>query len=355
MTAAAPSHRSIVVFAASAGVAALTLYLLVVGQDIVMPFVLAIFLAYLILAAAHALQRIPLGKRRLPGGVSLALAVVALIGLIGLLVQIVAGNISAVVEAAPGYQDRLQAMLTQVNAWIAAAIGQERPISLATLASELDLRAIVGRFVGAFQSIAGATVQIVAYVFFLLLEHRTLDRKIKALFPESEREQTVRATIAKIGGRIETYVLIKTFVSFLTGLASYIVLTIAGIDFAAFWALLIFVLNFIPYVGTPIGIAFPVLLALLQFDTLVTPVIVLGCLIGVQMVVENGLEPKLMGNSLNLSPVFMILSLSVWGALWGITGMILAVPIMVMLMITCAQFPSTRGLAILMSESGNPD
>lgn len=351
----APADRSILAFAASSGVAALTLYLLVVGQDIVMHFVVAIFLAYLIVAAAHALQKIPLGSRRLPGGAALALAVVALIGLIGLLVQIVAGNISAVVEAAPGYQDRLQTMMTQINAWVAAAIGQERPISLATIASELDLRAIVGRFVGAFQSIAGATVQIIAYVFFLLLEHRTVERKIKALFPEPEREQAVRATMTKIGGRIETYVLIKTFVSFLTGVASYVVLSVAGIDFAAFWALLIFVLNFIPYVGTPIGIAFPVLLALLQFDTLVTPAAVLASLIGVQMAVENGIEPKLMGNSLNLSPVFMILSLSVWGALWGITGMILAVPIMVMLMITCAQFPATRGLAILMSESGKPD
>ena len=350
-----PPRREIASFAASMGIAALTLYLLVVGQGILMPLVLAIFLAYLIVAATHALQRIQFGRARMPYGIALTAAVVLLIGLIGLLVQIVAGNISAVVEAAPSYQVRLQTMLGQINTWIAAAVGQDRPLSLAAIMSELDLRAVVGRFVGAFQSIAGNTVQIIAYVFFLLLEHRTMDRKIKALFPVQDREQAVRATMAKIGSRIETYVLIKTSVSFLTGLASYAVLSVAGIDFAAFWALLIFVLNFIPYVGTPIGIAFPVLLALLQFDTPATAVAVLAALVGVQMAVENGLEPRLMGNSLNLSPVFMILSLSVWGALWGITGMILAVPIMVMLMITFAQFPATRGVAVVMSEGGSPD
>lgn len=347
--------RDIVAFAASSGIAALTLYLLVVGQSILMPLVLAIFLTYLIVAAAHALQKLKVGSRKPPYWLALAMAIVMLIGLIGLLVQIVAGNISAVVEAAPSYQSRLQSLFAQSNAWISEAVGQDRPLTLASIVSELDLRAIVGRFAGAFQSIAGNTVQIVAYVLFLLLEHRTIDRKITALFPEPDREGAVRQTMAKIGGRIETYVLIKTFVSFLTGIASYVALRIIGVDFAAFWALLIFVLNFIPYVGTPIGIAFPVLLALLQFNTPVTAIVTLGVLIGIQTAVENGMEPRLMVNSLNLSPVFMILSLSLWGALWGITGMILAVPMMVMLMITFAQFPSTRPMAILMSESGNPD
>jgi predicted PurR-regulated permease PerM len=348
------NSRDIVAFAASSGVAALTLYLLVVGQGIVLPFVMAIFLTYLIIAATHALQR-PMAGRRLPFGAALGVAVFLFFVLIALLVQIVAGNIGAVVDAAPEYQERLQGLLDGINRFIAESLGQERPLSLASIVNELDLRAILGRFAGAFQAIAGSTVQIFAYVFFLLLEYGTADRKIKALFPDAGREAAVRATIAKIGGRIETYVLIKTFISFLTGTASYIVLRVAGIDFAAFWALLIFVLNFMPYVGTPIGIAFPTLLALLQFDTPATAAIVLGCLIGVQTAVENGLEPRLMGNSLNLSPVVMILSLSVWGALWGITGMILAVPLMVILMITFAQFPATRPVAIMMSASGNPD
>lgn len=351
----AERHTDIVPLAASALFTALILYGLAVGQGIVMPLVLAIFLSYLIVATAHMIERVRIGSWSPPGWAALTGAIAGFMLLIGLLVQIVADNVGAVVEAAPSYQTRLQTLMGQINAFIASSFGQNRPLTVATLLNEIDLRGWVGRFANAFQAIAGNTVQIFAYVFFLLLERRFLSRKLDALFPDHGRREIVRNTMAKIGSRIESYVWIKTLVSFLTAALSYVVLIIAGVDFAAFWALMIFVLNFIPYVGTPIAIAFPTVLALLQFDTPVTALIVGGSLIGAQFLVENVLEPRLMGKSLNLSPVAMILSLSVWAALWGITGMILAVPVMVMLMITFAQFPGTRPLAILMSERGNPD
>ncbi|MCB2107267.1 MAG: AI-2E family transporter [Rhodobacteraceae bacterium] len=344
--------RGMVNAAATAGLIALTIYLLVVGQDILMPLVLAVFIAYLIIALSHAIQRISAGTLKLPGWVALTLSVLAFVLVIALVVQLIAGNIRAVVAAAPEYQDRLQDLLGRVNAFVAKAAGQEQPLTFTSLLDQIDLRAVVGRFADAFQSIAGNTFQIFAYVFFLLLENRTFDRKMKAMFPDTDHERSVRKTLNQIGGRIETYVLIKTFISLLTGGASYIVLKIAGVDFAAFWSLLIFVLNFIPYIGSPIGMLFPTVLALLQFGSPVTAAVVLGCLIAVQAVVENLLEPRLMGSSLNLSPVFMILSLSIWGAIWGITGMILAVPMMVMIMIVLAQFPATRGFAVAMSETG---
>lgn len=344
--------RDILGFAAAAGVAALTLYLLVAGQDIFLPLVLAILISYLIIALSHAIQRIPFGSRRAPGWLALTAAILVFVLLIALLVQMIAGNIRAVVDAAPEYQARLQELLAQINAFIARSVGQDRPLTFTTLLEEVDLRAVVGRFAGAFQSIAGNTFQIFAYVAFLLLENRFFDRKMRALFPDPAREASVRATLSQIGDRIETYVLIKTFISFLTGFASYVVLSVAGVDFAPFWALLIFVLNFIPYIGSPLGMLFPTVLALLQFGSPLTAAVVLGSLIAVQSSIENLLEPRLMGSSLNLSPVVMMLSLSIWGALWGITGMILAVPITVMLMIVLAQFPATRPVAIAMSETG---
>jgi predicted PurR-regulated permease PerM len=344
--------RDPMAFAALAGLAALTLYLMVVGESIVLPLVLAIFISYLILATGHAIQRLKIGAWGPGPALGLTLAVIAFVVVIGLVVQIIAGNVRAVVEAAPQYQDRLQALLTQVTSFIASTLGQDKPLTLTTLLEEIDLRAVVGRFAGAFQAIAGNTFQIFAYVAFLLLESRFFDRKVKAMFPEARREAAVRATLSQIGDRIETYVLVKTLISFLVGLSSYIVLVIAGIDFAPFWSLLIFVLNFIPYIGSPLGMLFPTVLALLQFGSVTTAAIILACLWGVQSLTENLLEPRLMGRSLNLSPVFMILGLSVFGAIWGITGMILAMPMMVMIMIALAQFPNTKPLAILMSETG---
>jgi AI-2 transport protein TqsA len=339
--------------AAMAGIAALTLYLMVVGENIFLPLVLAIFSSYLILATGHAIQRIKIGTWRPSQGLGLTLSIVAFIIVIGLVVQIIAGNVRAVVEAAPQYQERLQNLLAQITAFIASIVGQDRPLTLTSVLEQVDLRAVVSRFAGAFQAIASNTFQIFAYVAFLLLESRYFDGKVRAIFPEPAREQSVRATLNQIGSRIETYVLVKTLISLLVGLASLIVLTIAGVDFAPFWSLLIFVLNFIPYIGSPMGMLFPTVLALLQFGDITRAAIILACLWGVQSAVENLLEPRLMGRSLNLSPVFMILALSVWGAIWGITGMILAVPIMVMLMIVFAQFPTTKPLAVMMSETGD--
>jgi predicted PurR-regulated permease PerM len=79
---------------------------------------------------------------------------------------------------------------------------------------------------------------------------------------------------------------------------------------------------------------------------------VLGSLWAIQAFVENFIEPRITGRTLNLSPIVMIVALSVWGAIWGIPGMILSVPLMVIIMITLSQFPKTRPIAIIMSERG---
>jgi predicted PurR-regulated permease PerM len=348
-----PQSRNLIGFASLAAIVALTIYLMVVGEGIFLPLVLAIFISYLIIALGHAIEGLKIGKWRPNATVGLMLAILVFIMAITGVVQIIADNIREVATAAPQYQERLKTVVTQVSGLIAKIFGKSKPLTMTTLLNEIDLGMVVTKFAGAFQSIAGNTFQIFAYVAFLLLESRYFDRKMHAMFPEKDREQTVRDTMTQIGKRIETYVLVKTMISFLVGVASFVVLTVADVDFAPFWALLIFVLNFIPYIGSPMGMLFPTLMSLLKFGSIPTALITLGFLWGVQSTIENFLEPKLMGRSLNLSPVFMMLSLSVWGAIWGITGMILAVPIMVMIMIVLAQFPETRPVAVMMSETGD--
>jgi len=349
----ANKNSSIVTIAAAVGLVALSVYLLVVGEAILMPLVLAIFIAYLIAALGHRIERVKIGKRHPPESLGIAGAILIFLLVIAVTVQMVAGNVNAVVEQAPHYQERLQAMFTQASAFAADVLNLKEPPTLATLTKEIDLRTLVVRFAGAFQGIAGNTFQVFAYVAFLLLEMRSFDRKLKIMFPEPEREKTVRATLNAMGRKIETYVLIKTGISLLNAVLSFIILSLFGVDFAGFWALLVFVLNFIPYIGSPIAMLFPSVLALLQFGSFVTAAIVLGSLIIIQAFVENVIEPQITGKSLNLSPVVMIVSLSVWGAIWGITGMILSVPLMVIAMIVLAQFPKTRPIAVFMSQSGD--
>jgi len=352
MASAAPS-TNITSVAAVIGMVALTIYLLIVGEAIFQPLVLAIFITYLVVALAHALQKIRIKQRALPSGLALIAAVILLILILTGLVQLVADNIRDVVNAAPQYQARFEALAATANRTLAESFGVDKPITMTSVLTQIDLRSVLARVAAAFQSIAANTAQILVYVAFMLLEVQTFDRKITAMFPDEEREKSLRATLHQIGRKIETYVAIKTAMSLLTSVLCFIALTLIGVDFAAFWALIIFVLNFIPYIGAFIAVTFPTLLALLQFGALGTGLLVFALLAGTQALVDNVIEPRLAGKSLNISPIVMIVGLSVWGAVWGITGMVLSVPILVMVMIVLAQFPRTRPIAILMSQNGD--
>ena len=142
-------------------------------------------------------------------------------------------------------------------------------------------------------------------------------------------------------------------VSILTGVLSYFALVLLGIDAPIFWAFLIFILNYIPTVGSLIATTFPSIFAMLQFGEIMPGVWVLIIVGAIQLVVGNYIDPKLTGDSLNVSPLIVILGLAFWGAIWGIIGMFLSVPITVMLIIIFSEIPSTRPIAILLTKDGN--
>ena len=139
----------------------------------------------------------------------------------------------------------------------------------------------------------------------------------------------------------------------MTGTLAYAVLKPLGVDFAETWALLIFLLNYIPNIGSILGTVLPAVVALVQFDT-ITPFLVVAIGVGaLQFLIGNVVDPMMMGRSLSLSSFAIILSLTFWGAVWGIMGMFLSVPIMVVVLIVCTRVPSWRWVAILLSGDGN--
>jgi AI-2 transport protein TqsA len=130
-------------------------------------------------------------------------------------------------------------------------------------------------------------------------------------------------------------------------------MSVVGVDFAAFWAVLIFFFYYIPTVGSILAILAPALLTLVQFESLTPFLIVLGVFGPFQVLMANAVEPAIMGRSLNLSPLVIIVSLMFFGTIWGVIGMFLCVPIMVVAMIVLANFDQTRPVAILLSANGN--
>jgi len=194
---------------------------------------------------------------------------------------------------------------------------------------------------------------VLLYTVFLMLEDAMIPLKLKAMISDTDKHQNALALIKKISKSINEYVMLKTVVSLITATVSYIVMLIIGIDFAFFWAFLIFVLNYIPTIGSLVATLFPALIALFQFGEISSFFIVLGCIGAIQVVVGNFIEPKIMGSSLNVSPLVVLISLAFWGSIWGIVGMVLSVPITVILIILFAQFQTTRNIAILLSGNGN--
>jgi predicted PurR-regulated permease PerM len=199
--------------------------------------------------------------------------------------------------------------------------------------------------------IGGLTV-VGLYVVFLMLERRHFDAKLDALSPDPQRGAQVRRIVTDVNSRIGTYLALKTALSVLLGFASWVVLAAMGVELAPFWALVIGLLNYVPYIGSVLGVALPVLFALLQFGDMRTALVLAGALSVVQFLNGNLLDPYLMGSSLNLSPFVILLCLAVWTALWGAPGAFLAVPVTASIVMVLAEFEGSRPIAVLLSKKG---
>jgi predicted PurR-regulated permease PerM len=193
---------------------------------------------------------------------------------------------------------------------------------------------------------------VLIYAGFLFVEQVHFRRKLSILFGQDDHQARVRSVLAQIDRDIRTYIRIKTTLAGITSGMAYIVMHLTGVDFAGFWAVMVFFFYYIPTVGSILAIVAPALLTLVQFDHLTPFLIVLFVFGTIQIVMANVIEPAIMGRSLNLSPLVVIVSLMVWGSIWGVVGMFLCVPIMVVMLIVLAHFETTRPVAILLSADG---
>ena len=325
--------------------------LLIWGRDVLIPFVIAVLFWYLIDALTAAIAGISILKRSPPRWLALLLSLCAIASVLYFVIALALDNITALHDTLPSYKENIE----NLGGRLSAFLGVERQFDLAAVIREIDFVPWLQSLALGLANAAGVIVLIVLYVVFLLIEQHSFPAKMQALFPEPQARQKASALLGELQQRIETYIWIKTLMSLLTGFASYVVLLLVGVDYAAFWGLLIFLLNYIPAIGSLLAIAFPALLALVQFDSFLPGVLVLVGCGAVQFLVGSVLEPRVAGNRLNVSPLVVIVSLALWGAIWGVAGMFLSIPITVMLMIVFARFPATRPIAILLSSKGVPE
>ncbi|MEC9207427.1 MAG: AI-2E family transporter, partial [Pseudomonadota bacterium] len=298
-------------FGVTFGIAALMTYVLVTGRDLLIPFAIAVMIWYVIIALSRLIEV----QLSAPSWLSLSASIIFFVVVLGLIVELISGNITAVRDAAPTYQANLEKLVESAM----KLSGLTELPTIAKIVDQVDVRALISGVAGAVAKVAGNTGLIVIYVIFLLAEQRTFPRKIEALFPEAGRRKEVQIILSDIQKRTQTYIAVKTLLSLVTAVLSYVVLVAVGLDLAGFWAFVIFLLAYIPTIGSLLGVIFPALMALLQFGGISEFLIIAVGLGAAQLVIGNVLEPRLMGRSLNLSSLVVIVSLAVWGSLWGVT------------------------------------
>ncbi|MEM8509561.1 MAG: AI-2E family transporter, partial [Bacteroidota bacterium] len=265
--------------------------------------------------------------------------------------RLIADNISSLLANSETYKANLDNVLNQLNTTFQVNLSEEITKTL----EDFDYTTILGNIADALSGVFGDLVMIVLYAVFILAEEASLSEKIKKLFESEEKYHKAATILSRINDSFSDYIRLKTYLSLLTGAVGYVFLSIMGVDAAFFWAFLMFALNYIPTIGSLIATLFPAFFSLIQFGEIRPFIIILAGLGVIEWFIGNVLEPKLMGKSLNLSPLVTILALVVWGEIWGITGMLLSTPITVVMVIIFSQFNSTRSVAILLSENGDVD
>ena len=324
---------------------------LVLGRSFLIPLAIAVLLWNLLEALIDGFGRIGVGRVQLPRWFAMMLSIVT-VGLAFYVVAIILlAQGDAIAAAWPRYEERLKSIVADLAQWL----GPEYSAKIREVIGKIDLtRHATGVFVTA-QSLILNALLVVAYVGFLLAERAHISEKIAAMFPDGAQARETDRMLSAISVGIRRYIWIKSLISILTGALSYVVLRGVGVDFAETWALLIFVLNYIPNIGSVVGVIFPTLLALVQFDTLVPFFTIAVGLTAIQLIIGSIVDPMLTGRSLNMSSFAIILLLAFWGTIWGIVGMFLSVPITMLIMIVCANVPSWRWVAILLSKDGRID
>lgn len=333
-------------FAITAFAVVLVLYLLIVGEALLLPLVIAIALWYLINTLAATFGKIRIGEFTFPGFVCRLASILTFVLLIWALINFLSARADDVMQVVPIYQENLMERFQNLPLVVVSAFQDQ------LITDWIDLPAYATSVASSFAGILASGGLIMIYILFLFLEQGNFDEKITALFSNAGSEGDVRKIISRIRNDIQKYISIKMFTSSLTGLLSYIFLRIVDVDFAGVWGLLIFLLNFIPTVGSIIATIFPAMIALAQSDGYTLFILVLAGIGALQVCIGNILEPRLMGNSFNLSPIVILLNLGLWQYIWGIPGMFLCVPFLIILTIILSHFPGTRPIAIILSSDG---
>ena len=317
------------------------------AKVLLVPFLLAVFFALICVRPMLWLQ-----SRRVPSLLAALLVVSGLMLILFVLGSIVGTSIAAFTAALPEYQAALSGKMQSAFDFIAKYVDDD--MSVDSLRNALDPGRAMSMAAGLLNALSGVltnTFLILFTMIFILLEASGFHTKTSAAFGTSASTfDRPRQFLDNLG----RYLGIKTVVSMVTGLVVGVMTAIFGLDFPLLWAMLAFLLNYIPNIGSIIAAVPAVLLALVQLNVPEAAGIAIGY-IAINMVIGNVVEPRLMGFGVGISPLIVFVGLVFWGWVFGPVGMLLSVPLTMALKLGLESNDNTRWIAIMIGSEADAE
>ena len=324
--------------------------MLVDTTSLFVPLIIAIFLSILLNPLIKILE-----KYRVPHILAVTITMLVAIVVILSLYETIAQSLRAFLDGFSRYSDKIDSLagrLVDVLGISPDVLSGELKLfddpQAAKIMGEVSLSGLFYSILNSLTKFISQLIVVFLFLLFILLGRGHMIDKLKAGFSAKTSEKFI-TIYENITNQVQKYLGIKTLISFMTSLIVMGVLLLFGVDFILVWGILTFLFNFIPNIGSFAATLLPVIFTLIQFDNPILALWLALCLFAVQFVFGNILEPKIMGDSVNLSTVVILFSLLFWGLIWGIPGMFLAVPITAIVKIIFENIDQLKPIAILMS------
>ena len=309
-------------------------------RPVLEPFIIAVFIFFLLAPGAHWLN-----DRGMPLFPAYALVVTGLATLFLLVGMWLYQDLSTFLEGTEQYAQKLDELMVKWEGETVLGF----TISFEGLRiSESQIENTVLSLFGEISSFVSLALTVFVFLVFIILEAETLPKRLAAAYP-SDTEENLKVILSDIGEGVFRYVILKTAVSLGAGVVTAVILIAMGIPGWLLWSMLTFLLSYVPYIGSLVALIPPAILGFLLLEP-TSAIFLVVLLIAKEQIWGQFIENKLFGSSLDISPIVLLLVTAFWFWLWGIMGMILAVPMAVIAKIILSNIPETRPISILLSE-----
>ena len=333
------SHGLIIFFISS--------YVMYELKALFLPFTVAVLFSILFYPLMITLK-----KNKIPLAISLFTVILIFAISFLLLGFILYTSAEPLVKGLPAYQVKLNQIIQNVSLFLSSIVKtfgfQIGDIDIKTLLGATAVTAdALSTTLKSFVDFLSKAGLVILFMLFMLSGSLDLHHKIRKAYPHNISSK-INLALNNIGEKVRRFLVTKIILSGSIGLLTMLILWILGVDFPVFWGFVAFLFSFVPQIGPLISVGFPVIFSILQYDDLTIPVLVLISLSILFMIAVNIIQPKIMAEALNLSPLLVLVGLVFWGLLWGIWGMILAIPLTTTIKIIFENIEPLKPISVLM-------